>query len=108
MEKQLCSGHTSDGRMGLFSCTKAGNRKYKDKWWCFHHDPREKEKKRQAQYAKWGAEQKRDDEIGKQANKLLKRLGVEGSVAYHWKLRNTEAITICFEEVEKLLKELGR
>ena len=108
MDKRPCSGHTSAGRMGLFGCTKPANRKYQNKWWCFHHDPREKEKKRKSQHEKWNTEQKREDEIGAQANKLLKRLGVKGNVAYTWKLRNMMAVTICFEEVEKLLKELGR
>ena len=108
VDKHPCSGHTSNGRMGIFGCTKAGNRKYKDKWWCFHHDPREKEKKCKASMEKWDREQKEDDKRKVRAAALLKRLGVEGGIEYGWRGIYQEAIVIDFEEVEKLLKELGR
>ena len=105
-EKHPCSGHTSHGRMGVFGCTKAGTRKYKDKWWCFHHDPREKEKKRKAWDEKFERGQKEDAQRIRKADKLVKRLGVRGNI--EWLNGYREAIVIDFDEVEKLLKELGR
>ncbi len=107
-EKRPCSGHTSHGRMGVFGCTKPGNRKYKDKWWCFQHDPREKEKKRKAWDEKFERGQREDDQKKRKADKLLKRLGVQGGIEYTWKGGYQEAIVLDFDEVEKLLKELGR
>lgn len=94
--------------MSSFSCSSPATRQYEGKWWCFHHDPSEIKKKRTAREAKWKQEQDRDDNIRHEAHKLLKRLGVDGDVAYHWKLKSIEAVTISFEELEKLLKELGR
>lgn len=106
--KRPCSGTVYGGRTGSFRCASPATREWQGKWWCFHHDPREKEKKRKAWDEKWERGQKEDDEKKAKADKLLKRLGVEGCIAYHWKRGYHESVTIRFEEVEKILKELGR
>lgn len=106
--KQHCSGQLYHGRTGSFSCSSPATRQYKDKWWCFQHDPREKEKKRQKLEENWKRELQEDSQKQHKADQLLKRLGVRGSVGYHWKRGYLSAIIIGFDEVEKLLKKLNK
>lgn len=107
--KKQCSGRVYDSRvLSSFSCASPATRQYKGKLWCFHHGPREKEKKRKAQEEKWKQEEKRNDEKRDKAFKLLKRLGVPGEIDYLWKGGYRSAIVISFDEVEKLLQRLGR
>jgi len=106
--KHSCSGLVYRGMWNSFGCSSPATREYEERWWCFHHDPREKEKKRKAQNEKWKLEQETDDKKKNKADELLKRLGVSGNIHYRWKGGCQSAIVIDFDEVEKLLKELGR
>ncbi len=106
--KHSCSGRVYGGMWNSFGCSSPATREYEGKWWCFHHDPREKEKNRKARDEKYKLEQEAGDKKKDMADKLLKRLGVKGSIEYLWKGGCAEAIVIRFDEVEKLLKELGR
>lgn len=107
MKKHSCSGRVWE-RMGSFSCSNSGTREINGKWWCFHHDPREVEKKQKALKEKWERERKENDKKTDTAGKLLKRLGVSGSIEYLETGGYQSAIVIDFDEAEKLLKELGR
>ena len=107
--KHPCSGRVCTGRViNSFSCSSPGTRQYEGKWWCYHHDPREKEKKLKARNEKWKLEQEADNKKEVTAENLVKRLGVSGHIHHRWKAGYQEAIVISFDEVEKLLKELGR
>lgn len=107
--KKQCSGRVYVGRIPTsFSCSSPATRQYKSKLWCFHHDPREKEKKHKAQEEKGKQREREDDEKKAIAKKLLKRLGVQGTVEYIWHGGYQSAIVINFDEVEKLLQRLGR
>ena len=107
--KQSCSGRVYEGRMtSSFGCSKPATRQHGGKWWCFQHDPREKEKAQKTREEKYKREQQVDDQKQHKADLLLKRLKVAGCIQYHWKRGYMSAIVISFDEAEKLLKELGR
>lgn len=79
-----------------------------EKWWCKRHDPQEFEKKMKARKEKLEQQYSADKLMQKQAEQLLKRLKVQGCVEYRWKRGYVDAVVITFDEVERLLKELGR
>ena len=106
--KQHCSGSVYQGRMGSFGCSKPATKEYQGKWWCFQHDPRETEKKHKAWEEAYNQKQREEKKLQGRADALLKRLGVKGSIEYHWKSGYLSAVVISFDEAEKLLKELGR
>ena len=93
--------------MSSFSCSSPATRQYEGKWWCFHHDPREKEKKLKARNEKWKLEQQEDDHTKRTGIQLLRRLGVVGYIDTH-KFRYVEQVRISFSQIVKLLKELGK
>ncbi len=107
--KRPCAGRVYEGRvMSSFGCSSPATRERDGKWWCFHHDPIAIEKKRKARNEKWEREQEENDKKQDIADKLLKRLGVPGSIKLMWKGGYQSAIVIDFDDAEKLLKELGR
>ena len=102
-----CQASAYRGRFGFGRCCRRGVIYANGKYYCKQHDPNAVAKRREEREKRFQQEEKRGDDLQRQAKKLLKQLGIKGEIEFSFLAKTyTDAIVISFDEAQKLIDRL--
>jgi len=114
LDKKLrCVARVFD-RWHSHQCSRKGVVEQDGKLYCKQHDPERIKSKREAETGKFKAQWEESRRNEADADKLIKRLGFDGSPFYLHDFRNqhdggyARAIVLKFEDVDNIIKALAR